>query len=280
MWKKASNKGYTRMKRVVTILTLMSLTLIVLFLANQSLLLAKPSVMASDTMSTANHLYDTGQFSQAAQAYQQLVDQGFADSALFYNLGNAYFKQGDYGRAVLNYRRAEQLAPRDADIKANLDLARTQTVDQAQTAESNEGLLGSLGHWTQQWLTVNELAIAVLMVWVLFVLLMIIFSHIPKATMLREGMQYLVIMTALVLIAGIASLGSRTYLANTQPEAVVLAQEVNVTSGPGPNYVTQFNLHNGAEVRLLESRGNWTRLALAEDNLQGWVPANTLETVN
>ena len=254
--------------------------MIVLFLANQTLLLAKPSVTASDTMSTANHLYDTGQFGQAAQAYQQLVDQGFADSALFYNLGNAYFKQGDHGRAILNYRRAEQLAPRDADIKANLDLARTQIVDQSQETEPNEGLFSSVGRWTQQWLTVNELAIAVLVAWILFVVLMIIFSHLPKATVLREGVQYLVIMTALVLIAGIAGLGSRLYLAKTQAEAVVLSQEVNVTSGPGAHYVTEFTLHNGTEVHLMESRGNWTRLALADDKLQGWVPATALETVN
>jgi tetratricopeptide (TPR) repeat protein len=258
----------------------MSLTLMVLFLANQTLLLAKPSVTASDAMSTANHLYDTGQFSQAAQGYQQLVDQGFTDSALFYNLGNAYFKQADYGRAILNYRRAEQLAPRDADIKANLELARTQIVDQAPEVETHESLLSSMGRWTEQWLTVNELAIAVLVVWVLFVILMIIFSHIPQATMLREGAQYLVIVTALVLIAGIAGLGSRLYLVNTQAEAVVLAQEVNVTSGPGAHYVTEFTLHNGAEVRWLESRGTWTRLALADDKLQGWVPTTALETVN
>jgi tetratricopeptide (TPR) repeat protein len=268
------------MKRIVTIFTLMSLTMIVLFLANQTLLLASPSAPASDTMSTANHLYDAGQYSQAAQGYQQLVDQGFVDSALFYNLGNAYFKQADYGRAILNYRRAEQLAPRDPDIKANLELARTQIVGQSQETETHEGLFSSVGRWTQQWLTVNELAIAVLTVWVLFVFLMIIFSHIPKATMLREGVAYLVIITGLVLIAGIVSLGSRVYLANTQPEAVVLAQEVNVTSGPGAHYVTEFTLHNGAEVRLLESRGNWTRLALADDKLQGWVPTTTLEAVN
>jgi tetratricopeptide (TPR) repeat protein len=257
----------------------MSLTLMVLFLTNQTLLLAKPSVTASDAMSTANQLYDAGQFSQAAQSYQQLVDQGFADSALFYNLGNAYFKQADYGRAILYYRRAEQLAPRDADIKANLELARTQIVDQSPEIETQEGLLSSVGRWTQQWLTVNELAISVLGVWVLFVFLMIIFSHLPKATVLREGMQYLVIMTALVLVAGIAGLGSRLYLTKTQ-EAVVLVQEVNVTSGPGAHYVTEFTLHNGTEVRLLESRGNWTRLALADDTLQGWVPATTLGTVN
>jgi tetratricopeptide (TPR) repeat protein len=268
------------MTRIVTIFTLMVLTIAALFLANQNLLLAKPSVTASDTMATANQLYDAGQFSQAAQGYQQLVDRGLADRSLFYNLGNAYFKQGDYGRAILNYRRAEQLAPRDADIKANLELARAQRPDQLQETDANEGLFSSVGRWTRQWLTLNELAMAVLMVWVLFALLTIIFSYLPKTSTLREGVQYVVAVTGLVLAVGIVGLGSRLYVTQARPEAVVLAEEVNVTSGPGPQYVTEFTLHNGAEGRLLETRGNWTRLALAEDELQGWVPAHAVEAVN
>ena len=66
---------------------------------------------------------------------------------------------------------------------------------------------------------------------------------------------------------------------NSQPEAVVVDQEVNVTSGPGTQYVTEFALHNGTEARLLETRGNWVRLALS-DELQGWVPANAIEAIN
>lgn len=185
----------------------------------------------------ANHLYESGQYQQAAQAYQQLVDQGFSDSVLFYNLGNAYFKQGDYGRAILNYRRAELLAPRDADIATNLNLARTQIVD-----TGNEGFFSAIGHWTQNWLTLNEIVIT-------------------------------------VLVASLVGLGSRMAVENIEPEAVVVAQEVDVTSGPGAQYVAEFTLHNGSEVNLLETRGSWARLALAGDQMQGWVPAKAVETV-
>ena len=268
------------MKRTITVFTLMSLTIIGLFLINQTLLLAKPSAMATDAMFTANQLYETGQFNQAAQGYQQLVDQSFADSALYYNLGNAYFKQGDYGRAILDYRRAELLAPRDPDIQVNLDLARSQIVDQLTETDTSESLVSALGRWTQQCVTTNELAITVLASWVLFAFLMIIFSNTGKGKILREGLQYALIATGLVLAVGIISLGSRLYVKNSQPEAVILAEEVDVTSGPGAQYVTEFTLHSGTEVRLLEARGNWTRLALAGDELQGWVPASTVEAVN
>jgi tetratricopeptide (TPR) repeat protein len=102
--------------------------------------LAAPQQNGIDTMAMAHQLYESGQYAKAAEAYQQLVDQGYSDAALFYNLGNAYFKQGDIGRAILNYRRAERLHPRDPDTRANLELARSLAVDQIEDGNQS-GLL-------------------------------------------------------------------------------------------------------------------------------------------
>ena len=184
------------MKRIIIVFSLISITIIGLFLVNQVQLLAKPS----DTMSTANQLYETGQYSQAVQAYQQLVDQGFTDSALFYNLGNAYFKDGDYGRAIANYRRAQLLAPRDADIVTNLELARSRIVDHLEeTGESNQGLFSAIGRWAQNWLTMNEVALFALAAWILFIFLLILFSNTRKGSFARERLQYAMVVAGLVL---------------------------------------------------------------------------------
>ena len=82
-----------------------------------------------ETMQRSNQLYENGRFQEASQTYQQLVDLGVEHENLFYNLGNAYYKSGDLGRAVLNYERARRMAPRDADIRANLDFARSLALD-------------------------------------------------------------------------------------------------------------------------------------------------------
>lgn len=267
------------MKRIITTFAFVSLTIAVLFLGNQALLFAKPSVTATETMWTANQLYETGQYEQAAYAYQQLVDQGYADSALLYNLGNAYFKQGDSGQAILNYRRAQQLAPRDSDIQANLALARAQTVDQLEEISDNDGFVGNLAALTAGWLALNELAMITLGLWVLFAFLVIGFSSSRRGSGLREGLGYALVLSSLVLIVGLVGLLSRLHITNARPEAVVVAQEVTVASGPGSQYATEFTLHSGAEVSLAETQGSWVRLAGADSELQGWVPTSAVETL-
>ena len=74
----------------------------------------------------ANKLYEEGKFAQAAAAYEQLIQSGRVSAPLYFNLGNAWFKSGQMGRAITAYRRAEQLAPRDPDVRANLQFARNQ----------------------------------------------------------------------------------------------------------------------------------------------------------
>src|SRR3989442_2159968 len=76
----------------------------------------------------ANKLYEQGKFAEAAASYERILQGGQASAALYFNLGNALFKSGQTGLAILNYRRAEQLAPRDPDIRANLQFARNSTM--------------------------------------------------------------------------------------------------------------------------------------------------------
>ena len=73
--------------------------------------------------------------------------------------------------------------------------------------------------------------------------------------------------------------GSRLYVEQNNVEGVVVAGEIAVTSGPGAQYVTEFVLHSGAEVKLIEQRETWTRLAVPGSDLEGWVPAGAAAAV-
>ena len=108
---------------IVTLLTLACF----LMLPALGILAQEPS--STDLMAAANGRYERGEFAEAAQQYENLIAMGYEDTALYYNLGNAYLEGGDPGRAILNYLRAEELSPRNPNVRANLDLARSMTLD-------------------------------------------------------------------------------------------------------------------------------------------------------
>ena len=86
---------------------------------------ASPAAL-SDPFDSANRLYEQGKFPEAASAYEGLIRSGPVSPALYFNLGNAWFKSGQTGRAIAAYRRAERIAPRDPDLRANLQFVRNQ----------------------------------------------------------------------------------------------------------------------------------------------------------
>ena len=95
-----------------------------------SLVYAGPAAAQSSsphaTLVTAEQLYARGEYALAAQGYQQLADQGYADSALFYNMGLAYWMAGDLGRALWSFKSAQAIDPRDAAVEDALQEVRSQ----------------------------------------------------------------------------------------------------------------------------------------------------------
>ena len=114
-------------------------------------------------MARANVHYDREEYAEAIQQYEALIGQGYRDAAVHYNLGNAYLESGDLGRAILNYLRAEELSPRDPDILANLELARSRTVDQLEA--EGDSLVASISDFGRRWATTGEFGAAALLLW-------------------------------------------------------------------------------------------------------------------
>ena len=230
----------------------------------------------TDLMAEANAQYERGEFSEAAQQYEALIDSGYEDAALYYNLGNTYFKNGDLGRAVLNYLRAEELSPRDTDIRANLEFARARTVDRVESG--GESLLASVSNVARRWVTVGEMGVLSLLLWIVSALAigaLIVWRAVPRRAAVLNGA---IVASAATLVSFLLLL-SMLYANPNDDSAVVVASTVDVMSGPGDQYETEFTLHSGAQVRLIDSRQGWVRIALPGDDLQGWAPSDAVEAL-
>jgi tetratricopeptide (TPR) repeat protein len=231
-----------------------------------------------EAVSIANKLYESGQYDQATQIYEQIISQGVQDSAIYYNLGNVYYKQGALGRAIVNYERAALMNPRDSDIQANLTIARNQAEQSESLPAIATGPLDSITRLIGSWLSIDEIAILALGLWFAFSLLFLVWFQLEPGKA-RTGMGYAAFMTLfLVAMLGL-SLGNRIYNEKVHPTAVVVANEITINSQPGDQYATEYSLHNGAEVILLGTQGEWAHLSTPGETLEGWIPLSAVEYV-
>lgn len=194
------------------------------FVAGLALLLTRTQATPVDeaALAAANQLYAAGHYTEAAALYEQMASQGAVDSAVLYNLGNAYFQQGDLSRAAFNYERALRLAPRDADIRANLALVQAQTADLGTAADGPPALLARWGSW----LTLNETAVLALGLW--FLLTFLLLWQTPRRRL--RGVTLLVLV--LFLAAGVL-LSGRIYVEQVRPHALVTTGQVAGSSASG-----------------------------------------------
>ena len=231
---------------------------------------------APEMMAVANQRFERGEFAEAAQQYEALIGLGYRDAALYYNLGNAYMEDGDLGRAILYYLRAEELSPRDPDIVANLALARSRTVDQLQA--EGDSLVASVADFGRRWATTTEYGVAALLLWAVGAIaasVLIIRPVMRGRAALRGGTAVALVGMLVPLVLLLSMLNSNPY-DNT---GVVTSMSVEVLSGPGPQYDEEFALHSGAQVRLVDSRHGWLQVALPGGELRGWLPAHAIEAV-
>ena len=231
-----------------------------------------------ESITTANKLFQAGNYVQAIGIYEQLIDQGLSDSTVYFNLGNAYYQQGDIGRAMLNYRRANQLDPRDADIKRNLEIVEGSTAVSEDIQPAASGPLLGMANLTQSWLTINESAIFTLALWFLFFLLFMLYRMLKQGR-IRTSVGYLTLLVIFTFTFIGVSFGSRIIVEKTQPDAIVVVSEITLNSEPKIESTTEFNLKNGTRIKLLDTQGEWIKLSIAGNKIQGWVPASSVEIV-
>lgn len=189
----------------------------------------------------ANRLYEQGKFADAAAGYQQLIASGHTSANVYYNLGNAWFKAGQLGRAVAAYRRAQELAPRDPNIRFNLDFARKQVT-------GSNTPVPSLWQRALNRLTINEWAVlAAIAFWLYFALLIL---REWKAAWRRALRNYAIAAGSFATLL-IALLTAAVYQNTSVREAVIVAQQAVVRYGPLEDSRVHFQLRNGAEVEIV-----------------------------
>lgn len=213
-------------------------------------------------------------FRKAALSFEGIVREGGIENGkLFYNLGNTYFRLGDLGKAVLNYRRAEKWMPHDENLLQNLDFARSRCTDSIE-AKPQARLFQTLFFWHYDTGFFTRTLLFLVFfngIWICAGIYLF-----RRAAGLRLAMAAFAVLS--LLFAG--SLAANTYQASRRPAGVILAEEVTARKGDSTTFEPAFKapLHAGTEFTLLEKRAGWYHIELP-DGQRCWIPESAGEAV-
>jgi tetratricopeptide (TPR) repeat protein len=217
----------------------------------------------------ANQAYKEGRFKEAVDKYGQLVRSGYVNGHLYYNLGNAYFRMNQIGRAILFYERARLLMPRDPDLAFNLQNARDHTHDAI--AESQD-FISMTFFWLDS-LGLDEMFQGFVVLNILFWAILLI-----RLCVRLEWTYYLFLTFMIFWLIALFSFGLKWVQDGTDDRAVILQEEVSVKAGPDKQDTVLFKLHQGTIVHYERSEDGWALVHLP-DKKRGWVKADTIERI-
>jgi len=227
----------------------------------------------SEKLLKAEKAYKEKKYSDAIALYQSVINDNYQSFELYYNLGNAYFKNNQLGKAILYYEKAKLLNPSDEDLNHNLKLAYNKTIDKIETKDNffieitKTNFLNKLNTNLLSYITI-----------ILSFLTFISFSiFLFNKNFRKITLSLTIISVSLNFIIYItAHFAEKNKHQNNF--AIVTNREVKVTNEPLPEAITKFKLHEGTKVKILQKVDNFYLIRL-ENGVEGWIEQSNVEII-
>ena len=222
-----------------------------------------------------NSLYQAGDYEGALAAYTAILDAGYTSGDLHYNIGNAQFKLGRLGPAILSYERARKAMPSDENVLANLELARSLTADQITPLPGF--WLTRVWNWWVDLLPRRVLLAAIAAAYLIAISLLVV-RVAARGGGRRAATVGASIAGALLVVLAL-NLAIREFGIGRAEYGVVMVAETPVQSAPADDPGLQlFSIHEGTRVRVDRASDGWLEIVL-EDGQVGWLRSTAIEII-
>ncbi len=224
----------------------------------------------------ADSAYANNDFATAVQLYEDILQNGDESAAIYYNLGNSYYKMDNIAKAIVNYERALLLSPGDGDIRFNLELAQSKTVDKV-TPMSEMFFITWIRSLTDMqsergWARTGIIA------FLLTIVGLVLFIFGKQVALKKIGFAAAIVCFLLTILANVFASEQKSQLINHE-NAVIMAPSVTVKSTPNESGTDLFILHEGHKVKIKDnSMKEWKEIQLEDGNV-GWVPTSVIEVI-
>ena len=239
------------------------------------LLLLLPSSAFALSKAEADSSYVNENYQQAITQYERLLQTG-PSAELYYNLGNSYYRMDNITRAILNYERALLLSPGDADIRFNLQLARSKTVDKI--VPQSDFFLTTWYRSAVNMLSVDGWAYVAIFCLVFAVVLLFVYLFSSPIWLRKIGF-FGGLLLLLGFVLGNIFAWHQKQTIDHRDGAIIIESAVTVKSTPAQNGTDLFILHEGTKVTVLDDTMDGWREVLVPDGKQGWVETSQIEAI-
>ena len=219
---------------------------------------------------TADKQYTDGKYDEAIQTYEKILENGFTNGYVLYNLGNSHFKKDEIGKAILFYERARRLIPRDQELNNNLNFAKAFTQDKIE--EKNPPFLFFMLMVLLNNFTLKEVLAFVSALFSISLFCSILYRF--KRNILLKN----VMISFLTIFLVSALLLSAKYRVSTIKKGVVVMNSAQVKSAPSDEATVEFIIHEGTDFVVLETLREWSKIRL-KDGTRGWTVSGPFHTI-
>ena len=234
-----------------------------------------PLSSAAATKAEADSAYVHEHYQQAARMYEELLKQGVS-AELYYNLGNSYYRMDDIPQAIINYERAALLSPGDRDIKFNLQMARSKTIDKV--VPESEMFFVTWYRALVNFTSVDGWAWTAVFSLVAAIVLALLYLFAGPVVLRKIGFFGAFIFVVLFAVSNLFAWQQKGHLVH-RSGAVIIRSAVNVKSTPAKNGTDLFILHEGTKVTITDnSMRDWKEIRVA-DGKQGWLETKQIEVI-
>ncbi len=236
---------------------------------------ALPVAAQDAAIKEAEVAYTKEDYKTAIELYEGLLKNNGESAAIYYNLGNAYYKNGQVAPAILNYERALLLEPGDKDIRFNLQMAKARAVDKIEPV--GKFFLVKWFEGVRDIASIDTWGATGIISFVLFIFCLVIFFFSKIVRFKKIGFYCALLLLLVVIFSNIFGFSQKSAMKN-QIEAIVFASSVTVKSSPDVSGTDLVVLHEGTKVAVKSVLGEWSEVELEDGNV-GWMPSKDIQTI-
>ena len=221
----------------------------------------------ADHLETAESYYQNENYEDAIGEYELLILDGFINPYVYYNLSNAYYKNNEMGKAVLNLERALRLTPRNKIFQYNRELF-SELIQ-----EPKKNFAENFLYKTLLLFSLNE----IIFISIVFFILLSLSCSFYLFKLNKKIIPCLIIIFILNIVS-VSLLSFKLYDEVLQDKYIVI-QNAEVRNSPSKDDDVSFEINEGRQVVVLSEVGRWVDIKLSVDGLTGWIDKNLIEKI-